>query len=173
MALEDGKITITFNNGITLDDDIIYTINDGDEKIISKDTKGSYDIVVKKNDFVQLFSYNDALSSGIAAGARGTTRAVADGAKYINIKPAMKTEIYGNVMSMLEGDFFDDDCVIDADFALYGLFAGAEKLVNNPFRHIELPAYELTDGCFQAMFYGCKGLQRSSAMLKIYPPRTA
>ena len=161
VALEDGKITITFNNGITLDDDIIYTINDGDEKTISKDTKGSYDIVVKKNDFVQLFSYNDALSSGITAGARGTTRAVADGAKYINIKPAMKTEIYGNVMSMLEGDFFDDDCVIDADFALYGLFAGAEKLVNNPFRHIELPAYELTDGCFQAMFYGCKGLQRA------------
>ena len=161
VALEDGKITITFCGGITLSDDIFYTINDGDEKIISKDTKGSYDIVVKKNDFVQLFSYNDALSSGIAAGARGTTRAVADGAKYINIKPAMKTEIYGNVMSMLEGDFFDDDCVIDADFALYGLFAGAEKLVNNPFRHIELPAYELTDGCFQAMFYGCKGLQRA------------
>ena len=161
VALEDGKITITFNNGITLSDDIVYTINDGDEKIISKDTKGAYDIVVKKNDFVQLFSYNDALSSGIAAGARGTTRAVADGAKYINIKPAMKTEIYGNVMSMLEGDFFDDDCVIDADYAFYGLFAGAEKLVNNPFRHIELPAYELTDGCFQAMFYGCKGLQRA------------
>ena len=161
VALEDGKITITFNNGVTLDDDIIYTINDGDEKTISKDTKGAYDIVVKKNDFVQLFSYNDALSSGIAAGARGTTRAVADGAKYINIKPAMKTEIYGNVMSMLEGDFFDDDCVIDADYAFYGLFAGAEKLVNNPFRHIELPAYELRDGCYQAMFYGCKGLQRA------------
>ena len=161
VALEDGKITIIFNNGVTLDDDIVYTINDGDEKFISKDTKGAYDIVVKKNDFVQLFSYNDALSSGIAAGARGTTRAVADGAKYINIKPAMKTEIYGNVMSMLEGEFFDDDCVIDADYALYGLFAGAEKLVNNPFRHIELPAYELTDGCFQAMFYGCKGLQRA------------
>ena len=165
VALEDGKITITFNNGITLSDDIVYTINDGDEKIISKDTKGAYDIVVKKNDFVQLFSYNDALSSGIAAGARGSTRAVADGAKYINIKPAMKTEIYGNVMSMLEGDFFDDDCVIDADYAFYGLFAGAEKLVNNPFRHIELPAYELTDGCFQAMFYGCKGLQRAPDLL--------
>ena len=165
VALEDGKITITFNNGITLDDDIVYTINDGDEKIISKDTKGAYDIVVKKNDFVQLFSYSDALSSGIAAGARGTTRAVADGAKYINIKPAMKTEIYGNVMSLLEGDFFDDDCVIDADYAFYGLFAGAEKLVNNPFRHIELPAYELTEGCFQAMFYGCKGLQRAPDLL--------
>ena len=161
VALEDGKITITFNNGITLDDDIIYTINAGYDKIIPKNTQGSYDIVVKKNDFVQLFSENDALSSGITAGARGSTRAVADGAKYINIKPAMKTEIYGNVMSMLEGEFFDDDCEIDADFALYGLFAGAEKLVNNPFRHIELPAYELRDGCYQAMFYGCKGLQRA------------
>ena len=161
VALEDGKITISFNNGITLSEDIIYTINAGYDKIIPKNTQGSYDIVVKKNDFVQLFSENDALSSGITAGARGTTRAVADGAKYINIKPAMKTEIYGNVMSMLEGEFFDDDCEIDADFALYGLFAGAEKLVNNPFRHIELPAYELRDGCYQAMFYGCKGLQRA------------
>ena len=161
VALEDGKITITFNNGITLDDDIIYTINDGDEKIISKDTKGAYDIVVKKNDFVQLFSYNDALSSGIAAGARGTTRAVADGAKYINIKPAMKTEIYGNVMSMFKGENFEDDHEIDAAYALYGLFAGAEKLVNNSFRHIELPAYKLADGCYQDMFYGCKGIQRA------------
>ena len=161
VALEDGKITISFNNGIMLSEDIIYTINAGYDKIIPKNTQGSYDIVVKKNDFVQLFSENDALSSGITAGARGTTRAVADGAKYINIKPAMKTEIYGNVMSMLEGEFFDDDCEIDADFALYGLFAGAEKLVNNPFRHIELPAYELRDGCYQAMFYGCKGLQRA------------
>ena len=160
VALEDGKITITFNNGITLSDDIVYTINDGDEKIISKDTKGAYDIVVKKNDFVQLFSYNDALSSGIAAGARGSTRAVADGAKYINIKPAMKTEIYGNVMSMLEGDFFDDDCVIDADYAFYGLFAGAEKLVNNPGlqRAPDLVADELMDYCYKEMFAGCSKL---------------
>ena len=161
VALEDGKITITFNNGITLSSDIIYTINVGAEQTISRNTKGSYDITLKKNDFVQLFSENDALSSGIVAGARGATRAVDTSAKYINIKPAMKTEIYGNVMSMLEGDFFDDDCEIDADYALYGLFAGAEKLENNLFRHIELPAYELTDGCYQAMFYGCKGLQRA------------
>ena len=161
VALEDGKITITFNNGITLSSDIIYTINVGAEQTISRNTKGSYDITLKKNDFVQLFSENDALSSGIAAGARGATRAVDTNAKYINIRPSMQTEAYGNIMSMLEGEFFDDDCEIDADYALYGLFAGAEKLENNLFRHLELPAYELTDGCYQAMFYGCKGLQRA------------
>lgn len=161
VAQEDGKITITFNNGITLSGDIIYTINDGAEQTISKTTKGSYDIALKKNDFVQLFSVNEALSSGIAAGARGTTRAVADGAKYINIKPAMKTEIYGNVMSMFKGENFEDDHEIDAAYALYGLFAGAEKLVNNSFRHIELPAYDLAEGCYQVMFYGCKGIQRA------------
>ena len=161
VAQEDGKITITFNNGITLSADIIYTINGGAEQIISKNTKGAFDIVVKKHDFVQLFSVNDALSSGITAGARGATRAVDDGAKYINIKPAMKTEIYGNVMSMFKGENFEDDQEIDAAYALYGLFAGAEKLVNNSFRHIELPAYELRDGCYQDMFYGCKGIERA------------
>jgi len=161
VAQEDGKITITFNNGITLSADIIYTINGGAEQIISKNTKGAFDIVVKKHDFVQLFSANDALSSGITAGARGATRAVDDGAKYINIKPAMKTEIYGNVMSMFKGENFEDDHEIDAAYALYGLFAGAEKLVNNSFRHIELPAYKLADGCYQDMFYGCKGIRRA------------
>ena len=161
VAQEDGKITITFCGGITLSADIIYTINGGAEQIISKNTKGAFDIVVKKHDFVQLFSANDALSSGIAAGARGATRAVDDGAKYINIKPAMKTEIYGNVMSMFKGENFEDDHEIDAAYALYGLFAGAEKLVNNSFRHIELPAYKLADGCYQDMFYGCKGIERA------------
>ena len=161
VALEDGKITINFCGGITLSEDIIYTINDGAEQTISKTTKGSYDIALKKNDFVQLFSYNEALSSGIAAGARGTTRAVADGAKYINIKPTMKTEIYGNAMSLLTGYFFDDDCEIEGKYAFYGLFAGAENLVNNLVRHIELPAYDITDGCYQAMFYGCKGIKRA------------
>ena len=161
VAQADGKITVAFNNGITLSSDITYSVNGGAEQTISKSTEGAYDITVKKGDVVQLYSTNTALSSGVT-GARGLTRAVADGAKYVNIKPSMNTEIYGNLMSLLKGKSnFASATAIEANYAFYGLFAGADKLVNNIIRHPELPATTLKEGCYEDMFYGCKGITRA------------
>ena len=111
---------------------------------------------------VQLYSLNTSLGGGAVAGARGTTRAVDSGAKYINIRPSMKTEIYGNVMSLLKGkDNLESATTIEANNAFYGLFAGAEKLVNNTERLLVLPATTLTEGCYQDMFNGCKGIEKA------------
>lgn len=162
VAQADGKITVTFNNGITLANDIHYTINNGAEQTIAKNTSGSFDIEVKKGDVVQLYSINTSLGGGAVAGARGTTRAVDSGAKYINIRPSMKTEIYGNVMSLLKGkDNLESATTLEAKNAFYGLFAGAEKLVNNAERLLVLPATTLTEGCYQDMFNGCKGIEKA------------
>ena len=162
VAQADGKITVTFNNGITLANDIKYTINNGAEQTIAKNTSGAYDITVKKGDVVQLYSINTSLGGGAVAGARGTTRAVDSGAKYINIRPSMKTEIYGNVMSLLKGkDNLESATALEAKNAFYGLFAGAEKLVNNTERLLVLPATTLTEGCYQDMFNGCKGIEKA------------
>ena len=146
-AQADGKITVTFNNGITLANDIHYTVNGGAEQSIAKDTKGAYDIELKKGDVVQLY---------------GGTRAVDDGAKYINIRPSMKTEIFGNVMSLLKGkDNLESATALEAKNAFYGLFAGADKLVNNDERLLVLPSTTLTEGCYQDMFNGCKGIEKA------------
>ena len=163
VAQADGKITVTFNNGITLANDIKYTINNGAEQTIAKNTTGAYDIEVKKGDVVQFYSLNTSLGGGsTVAGVRGTTRAVDDGAKYINIRPSMKTEIYGNVMSLLKGnDNLESATALEAKNAFYGLFAGAEKLVNNTERLLVLPATTLTEGCYQDMFNGCKGIEKA------------
>ena len=159
---DDGKITVTFNNGITLAGDIHYTINDGQEQTIAKNTSGAYDIEVKKGDVVQLYSQNSALGGGSSSAARALTRAVDDGAKYINIRPSMKTEIFGNVMSLLKGkDNLESATTIEANNAFYGLFAGADKLVNNTERLLVLPATTLTEGCYQDMFNGCKGIEKA------------
>ena len=64
LPLDDGKITVTFNNGITLAGDIHYTINDGQEQTIAKNTAGAFDIEVKKGDVVQLYSQNSTLGGG-------------------------------------------------------------------------------------------------------------
>ena len=164
VAAEDGKITVYFNGGITLENDIKYTVNGGEEQTIAKNTEGSYDIIVKKGDTVQLYSENASLGGGSVAGARGLTRAVEEGAKFINIRPSMKTEIFGNVMSLLKGkDNLDseDAETIEADNAFYGLFSGADKLVNSEERELVLPATTLKDGCYQDMFSGCKGIEKA------------
>ena len=163
VAQADGKITVTFNNGITLANDIHYTINNGAEQTIAKNTTGAYDIEVKKGDVVQFYSLNTSLGGGsTVAGARGTTRAVDSGAKYINIRPSMETEIYGNVMSLLKGkDNLESADALEANNAFYGLFAGADKLVNNDERQIVLPATRLTEGCYDNMFSGCKGIEKA------------
>ena len=164
VAQADGKITVNFNGGITLSGDIYYSVNGGALQTISRNTKGSYDITVVKGDLVQFYSTNTALSSDVA-GVRAGARGVTDGAKYINIRTSMKTEIYGNVMSLLLGkDKYKSPSPIEGKYAFYGLFAGAENLVTNHIRHVELPATELAEGCYQAMFYGCKGLQRISEL---------
>ena len=159
---DDGKITVTFNNGITLAGDIHYTINDGQEQTIAKNTVGAFDIEVKKGDVVQLYSQNSALGGGSSSAARALTRAVDEGAKYINIRPSMKTEIFGNVMSLLKGkDNLESATALEAKNAFYGLFAGAEQLVNNADRLLVLPATTLTEGCYQDMFNGCKGIEKA------------
>ena len=161
-AQADGKITVTFNNGIILANDIHYTVNGGAEQTIVKDTKGAFDIEVKKGDVVQLYSLNPSLGGSAVAGVRGGTRAVDDGAKYINIRPSMKTEIFGNVMSLLKGkDNLESATTIEANNAFYGLFAGADKLVNNDERLLVLPATTLTEGCYDNMFSGCKGIEKA------------
>ena len=162
LPLDDGKITVTFYNGITLAGDIHYTINDGQEQTIAKNTTGAYDIQAKKGDVVQLYSLNSALGGGSSSAASALTRAVDEGAKYINIRPSMKTEIFGNVMSLLKGkDGLEGATAIEAKNAFYGLFAGADKLVNNDERLLVLPATTLTEGCYQDMFNGCKGIEKA------------
>ena len=165
LPLDDGKITVTFYNGITLAGDIHYTINDGQEQTIAKNTAGAYDIQAKKGDVVQLYSINTSLGGGAVAGTRGGTRAIDEGAKYINIRPSMKTEIFGNVMSLLKGkDNLEGATAIEAKNAFYGLFAGADKLVNNDERLLVLPATTLTEGCYQDMFNGCKGIEKAPVL---------
>ena len=162
VASEDGTITVTFNGGITLASDIFYEINGGEKQTISKNTDGSATITVKAGDMVQLYSNNSSLSSSAPSSARAMargTRALDTGAKYINIRPSMKTEIYGNVMSLINKDNYPTNKTLTAGYAFMGMFDGQTKLKNKDADHqIYLPATTLAENCYDTMFNGCTSL---------------
>ena len=73
-----------------------------------------------------------------------------------NITPEFKCNVFGNIMSILFKDDFQDKTSLDGcDEAFDGLFSdwniiSAQNLI--------LPATTLSDGCYYSMFYGCTSL---------------
>ena len=62
--------------------------------------------------------------------------------------------VYGNIMSLIDAENFVDCKTLTETFAFSGLFISATDLVMHPEKALELPATELTRGCYFAMFYG-------------------
>lgn len=69
----------------------------------------------------------------------------------------------GNVMSLLYGDDFIGKTDLKAQKAFYGMFMGEGNLIDAS--NLVLPAPELTQDCYNAMFQGCTGLTTVPAIL--------
>ena len=154
-AKADGKINVNYENGITLDEPIVYTIftKEGLKKTVSITETTA--IEVDKGDKVQFMSKNDHL---------GTPNW-----KYVNIRPNMECAVYGNVMSLItpEGDF-NTNKTIKKPYAFLYLFGdnylSSEKdpetgkwiskyaIVNHDKYKLVLPAITLSDRCYSYMF---------------------
>ena len=68
-----------------------------------------------------------------------------------------KCQIYGNVMSLLGGDFATATTLSNA-YTFAGLFKDQVKLVNSDEEGLYLPATTLTENCYKEMFSGCNNL---------------
>jgi len=154
-AKADGKINVNYNNGITLDEPIVYTIftKEGLKKTVS--ITATTAIEVDKGDKVQFMSKNDHLAT--------------KNWKYVNIRPDMECAVYGNVMSLItpEGDF-NTNKTIKKPYAFCRLFNGyilgskwddvAKKyiykyaIVNHDKYKLVLPATTLSNYCYYYMF---------------------
>ena len=66
--------------------------------------------------------------------------------------------IYGNIMSLIDAENFVDCKSFTEGFAFGSLFISSTDLVNHPEKSLEMPATNLTTGCYALMFYGCTGL---------------
>ena len=157
-AKADGVINVNYNNGITLDEPIVYTIftKEGLKNTVS--ITETTPIEVKKGDKVQFMSKNDHLATGSWTDN-----------PHVQINPTVECAVYGNVMSMItpEGDF-NTNKTIKKEYALSCLFNDnflsskwdeeAQKniykyaIVNHDKYKLVLPATTLSINCYSFMF---------------------
>lgn len=69
--------------------------------------------------------------------------------------------LYGNLMSLIYGDDFEDKKELTGDETFYKLFIQNSGIYNHPTKDIELPATTLTTSCYRNMFYKCPNLTRA------------
>ena len=69
--------------------------------------------------------------------------------------------LYGNLMSLIYGDDFEDKKELTAKETFYELFIQNSGIYNHPAKDIELPATTLTYFCYYSMFMDCVNLTRA------------
>ncbi len=69
--------------------------------------------------------------------------------------------LYGNLMSLIYGDDFEDKKELTGEETFYKLFFDNSGIYNHPTKDIELPASTLTTSCYRNMFYKCPNLTRA------------
>ena len=72
--------------------------------------------------------------------------------------------IYGNIMSLVSSEDYATANALTANYAFGGLFHENVNIYNHPTKDLVLPATELTESCYENMFYGCTGLTRAPAL---------
>ena len=72
--------------------------------------------------------------------------------------------VYGNVMSLIHPTGYATLTTLPADSTFYGLFRSNEHIVNHATKPLVLPATTLTNGCYEFMFFGCKGLTKAPVL---------
>lgn len=95
---------------------------------------------------------------------RGTNAAYADVfSNYSHISCDKDCYIYGNIMSLIKADGFENETAFTADYTFAMLFMNNAKIKNHTdaTKYLVLPATKMTTRCYNRMFNGCVGLTKT------------
>ena len=147
-AVEDGAVSIDNPMGLTME----YSL---DNKNWTAFSEGQFYLPVEAGDCVYLRG-NNASYADIDVNTLNIsgTKIRCEGTCYL----------YGNIMSLIEPEGFDNLTELTEDFAFGLLFSGSSDFVNHPEKSLELPATTLSAGCYFGMFFGCSGLTVAPAL---------
>lgn len=144
-SLEDNCSIIVQHKDVANDMTFYYSLDNGS-------TWTSYSYVDAGNKNLLLY-----LNSGDKALLKATCTKF--NWKFAPNNKTKKHKVYGNVMSLVYGDNFQNQTTFPAntqDEVLASLFSNNEYLVSA--KDLVLPATTLTGWCYASMFYGCDNL---------------
>lgn len=91
---------------------------------------------------------------------RGTNAAYANNTQNSSITCDKECYIYGNIMSLIKAEGFENETTFTADYTFKRLFYDNAKIKNHTdaTKYLVLPATKMTVSCYEWMFRGCTGL---------------
>ena len=91
---------------------------------------------------------------------RGTNAAYSDGTLISKISCDNDCYIYGNIMSLIKKEDFENVTTFTANNTFRRLFENNANIKNHTdaTKYLVLPATKMTANCYRNMFYGCAGL---------------
>jgi hypothetical protein len=91
---------------------------------------------------------------------RGTNAAYSDGTDQNSITCDKDCYIYGNIMSLIKKEDFENVTTFTADFTFRQLFKNNAKIKNHTdaTKYLVLPATKMTAYCYYQMFFKCEAL---------------
>ncbi len=138
----NNNTTVTFTNkasGV-----VKYKVNDGEMQTIA--SNGSAVITLSAaGDKVSFFG--DNAKYGALVGSN-SSKIACDEECYV----------YGNIMSLIKSEGFENERTLTAQYAFANLFSNNANIKNKPGTELLLPATTLADYCYYGMFYGCTSL---------------
>ncbi len=138
-----ANTTVTFTNkasGV-----VKYKVNDGEMQTIA--SNGSAAITLSAaGDKVSFFGDNARYGT---LGDSNSSNIACDEECYV----------YGNIMSLIKSEGFENERTLTAQYAFANLFSNNANIKNKPGTELLLPAETLADFCYYCMFYGCTSLE--------------
>lgn len=96
------------------------------------------------------------LNTGDKLLLKGENASYAVGSRYNNFYVTKQYNVYGNIMSLVSGDTFEDADTLTENYTFWSMFTGSTTLVSA--ENLILPATTLTNYCYGYMFNGCTSL---------------
>ena len=135
-----GNLAFYGNSAIN---NLKYTVNGGEEQSA---TKGGT-ISLQVGDVVAFY-------------CNGTQEKVGNDEIFAESNTTIEAQVYGNVMSLLDGTNFAAATAV-GEYAFLYLFYDDAFLSNHLTNDLVLPATTLAKSCYDYMFYNCTGLTRT------------
>ena len=94
---------------------------------------------------------------------KGTNTAYGTSSNYNSFGGTANIRVYGNIMSLIGGDNFENLTTLSTSHTFYRLFNYATNLVDA--KNLILPATTLSNSCYENMFIGCTSLTTAPTTL--------